>query len=52
MRKTWISNKEELWKAMEMEMEATSSDYCKKLIESMPNRLRAVIAAKGGPTEC
>lgn len=27
-----------------------TEDYCKKLVESMPDRIRAVLDAKGGPT--
>jgi hypothetical protein len=33
----------EVWNAFD-------SEYYNKLIESMPRRMRAVVAAKGGPT--
>lgn len=45
-----VNNKEDLWKAVEKEIEATPKDFCKKLIESMPSRLNAVIKAHGGST--
>jgi len=41
-----VNNKEDLWKAVEKEIEATPKDFCKKLIESMPSRLNAVIKAQ------
>lgn len=37
----------ELWERVEKEWEAISEDYITKLYESMPNRMRACIKAKG-----
>lgn len=39
-----IENIKKVW-CLEIE-----ADYCKKLVDTMPDRLAAVIAAKGGPT--
>jgi len=38
----------ELWQRLEEEWEAIPSDLCERLIESMPDRVRMVIKAKGG----
>ena len=38
----------ELWERVEKEWEAMSVEECQKLIESMPNRVQAVLKAKGG----
>lgn len=46
-----ITNKQKLWEAIEEEWEATPKDLCRRLIESIPERLLAVIKAKGGPTK-
>jgi transposase len=48
--KTQPQNIEELMIAVKREWEATSTEYIKKLFDSMNSRLRAVIAAKGGYT--
>ena len=42
--------KAELWKVVEDEWNATSEEFCKRLFTSMPERLEAVIKAKGGYT--
>ena len=42
--------KSQLWKVVEDEWNATSPEYCKQLFASMPERLAAVIKAKGGYT--
>ena len=39
-----------LWDVIEEEWDKTSKDYCKNLFASMPERLAAVIKAKGGYT--
>lgn len=46
-----ITTKDELWRAIEEEWEATPRDTCRKLISSMRSRLKAVIKARGGPTK-
>ena len=40
--------KARLWEVVEEEWNATNADLCKKLFASMPERLAAVIKAKGG----
>lgn len=47
IRKRQISNKEQLKKVIIEEWSNISSDYTKKLVSSMPNRLTAVRIAKG-----
>ena len=42
--------KAQLWRVVEDEWNATSTDFCKKLFASMPERLAAVVKAKGGYT--
>jgi transposase len=37
----------QLWERMECEWEAIPQDYCKKLVDSMPDRICKVIKAKG-----
>jgi transposase len=44
------SNKKELWEAIEEEWESIPSDFCNKLIDTMPARIYDVIKAKGGHT--
>jgi len=46
-----ITSKEALWEAIEAEWEATPKSFLENLIDSMPNRIEAVIKAKGGPTK-
>jgi hypothetical protein len=46
-----ISNRDEAWEAFEEEWEKTPKEFCFKLAHSMPQRLQAVIKAKGGPTK-
>lgn len=46
-----IANKKDLWEAIEVEWEGTKTDYCRKLVDSMPHRLQAVIDARGGYTK-
>ena len=41
----------ELWDRVQVEWEAISVQECQKLIESMPNRIKAVLQAKGGYTK-
>ena len=41
----------ELWERVEKEWEAIPVEECQKLIESMPNRVQAVLKAKGGWTD-
>jgi len=43
--------KAQLWKVVEDEWNATSQEFCKQLFASMPERLAAVIHAKGGYTK-
>ncbi len=40
----------ELWECVQKEWNAIPKDVCVKLIESMPQRVKAVIKAKGGYT--
>ena len=42
----------ELWGRVEKEWEATPPSVCRDLLESMPRRVAAMIAAKGGYTKC
>jgi len=46
-----VSNKEQLWSAIEEEWEATPKETVRTLYESIPGRLQAVIQAKGGVTK-
>lgn len=46
-----ISSKKDLENALKEEWAKINPEYTKKLVESVPNRLRAVISAKGGPTK-
>ena len=41
----------ELWERVEKEWEAIPIEECRKLIESMPRRIAAVLRAKGGYTK-
>jgi len=50
-RRREITSKEKLWEAIEEEWESTSKDQCQRLIESIPERLEAVIKNKGGHTK-
>lgn len=51
IRKHDISNKNDLKKALLEEWEKIRPEYTRKLVESMPNRLKAVIRQKGYPTK-
>ena len=42
---------EELWERIQVEWEAIPVEECRKLIRSMPDRIQAVIKAKGGYTK-
>ena len=42
---------QELWERVQVEWEALKVEDCRKLIRSMPDRVRAVIKAKGGYTK-
>ena len=44
------ANENEMWELLLEAWEAIGKPYLDKLLESMPNRMREVIAAKGGPT--
>lgn len=46
-----ITSKQDLWEAIEEEWEATPKSLLRSLIDSMPQRIEAVIKAKGGPTK-
>lgn len=50
IRQSPIINKEHLKQRIREEWGKISSDYTRKLVESMPKRLKDVIKAKGGPT--
>ena len=41
----------ELWDRVEEEWDKIGVDVCQKLIESMPERIEAVLKAKGGYTD-
>jgi len=41
---------EELKEAVELEWKQTDKAYCKKLVDSMPNRLHEVLEQRGGAT--
>jgi hypothetical protein len=43
-------NKEELWEAFREEWSRIDPDFCAKLISTMPERIAAVLKAKGGNT--
>jgi hypothetical protein len=46
-----FKTRDELWTEVKNEWEAIPLDRVIDLIDSMPRRIRAVIAAKGGPTK-
>jgi transposase len=50
-RKKVYATKEELWEAMQEELDVVNKELCQKLIASMPERVQAVIKAKGGYTK-
>lgn len=45
------ANLDELWAQFVEEWQKTSPEYCKALVESMPRRMAAVLAAHGGYTK-
>ena len=45
------NNKFDLEQILKAEWEKIPQDYCRKLVESMPKRIREVIKAKGGHTK-
>ena len=45
------NNKEDLFRELEKAWESISVDYLRKLVDSMPARIQAVIKAKGGNTK-
>lgn len=49
--KTPPTSMEELWTRVQKEWEAISAEECQKLVETMPNRVAAVLKAKGGYTK-
>lgn len=46
-----ITSKSALKNVLKQEWESISPNECAKLVRSMPNRIAAVIKAKGGPTK-
>ena len=50
-KKQIYSTKEELWEAAQEELALENTDLCKKFISTMPERVQAVIKAKGGHTK-
>jgi transposase len=46
-----FADKEELWEALEEVLKEENRDLCRNLIASMPQRIQAVIKAKGGYTK-
>lgn len=50
-KKEIYASKDELWEFLEKELEVINKDFCQKLISSMPQRVQAVIQAKGGYTK-
>ncbi|GBO14001.1 hypothetical protein AVEN_131379-1 [Araneus ventricosus] len=50
-RKHDISSKEQLKAVLTEEWNKTEHSYTKKLVESMPKRIKSVISAKGYPTK-
>jgi transposase len=44
------SNRDELWTTIEEEWENIEPEFCMKLIETMPQRIKDVLKAKGGYT--
>ena len=51
LRRENIRNVDELWTKIQEKWNTLSAGYCRKLIEEMPKRLRAVIAQKGYATK-
>eukprot|EP00301_Raphidiophrys_heterophryoidea_P000290 c10140_g1_i3.p1 GENE.c10140_g1_i3~~c10140_g1_i3.p1 ORF type:complete len:149 (+),score=31.70 c10140_g1_i3:438-884(+) len=47
---TYPAGVEELWERIQKECAKIPTSLCSRLIESMPERVRAVIKARGGPT--
>jgi transposase len=43
-----LSNRDELWEKLQIAWNSVDIDFCERLIESMPERVREVIQAKGG----
>jgi len=50
-KKQIYSTKEELWEAAQEELALENTDLCKNFISTMPERVQAVIKAKGGHTK-
>ena len=51
MRKRTISKKQELKSALKDEWKKIATETTTKLVNSMHNRLNAVLESKGGPTK-
>jgi transposase len=51
LKKRSVSSKAELKAAIQDEWSKVPRDFCRRLVESMPRRLAAVIRNKGGPTK-
>ena len=45
------ATKDELWEAVQLEMEVANKEECQNLITSMGSRVEAVIKKKGGYTK-
>ncbi|KAJ1304083.1 hypothetical protein OPQ81_008487 [Rhizoctonia solani] len=41
----------ELWERVQAEWDGIKPEYCRKLVESMPRRMKQVLDRKGGPTD-
>lgn len=50
-RKKVYATRQELWDDLQVELDVVNKDLCQKLIASMPERVQAVIKAKGGYTK-
>ena len=46
-----FKKEDDLWAAVQREWNSIPLEKLIKLVDSMPNRIRAVISAKGGPTK-
>ena len=42
-----LSNSNELWEKLQIAWNSVDIDFCERLIESMPERIKEVIQAKG-----
>ena len=51
LRKETIKNLDDLWAKIQEKWNSLSPQYCRKLIEGMPKRVRAVASQKGYATK-